>query len=141
LTPTSADIDSDGLADGVDQDTSVFGGLNGDVSNGVSSPLADLSNIDEINDEADFRAALDSDSDGIFNTLDLDDDNDGIGDIDEGSDVVGNSVVGNNQTSTFSGTTVETTVTISSNVGTQNNDAIRSFTLPTGEVVDNLYLY
>jgi hypothetical protein len=77
----TADIDGDGLLDGYDNNTAAVNPLNGTVS--IPSPAGtNYPNIDKSSTtERDWREANDADSDGIMDTLDLDDDNDGIPDI------------------------------------------------------------
>ena len=66
----------------------------------------------------------DTDDDGIANTLDLDDDNDGILDTDEGANIIANTAdwtrVSNteaNRTFTFNGRTITVTATLSDIIG------------------------
>ena len=97
-TLTGVDADSDGLDDGIDTDDTAFGGTGGDPSNGINAASgttllpgdtvgtdnAVLDNTDDDATELDFRSIEDKDSDGIADPRDIDDDNDGILDINEG---------------------------------------------------------
>ncbi|MFK7922021.1 MAG: T9SS type A sorting domain-containing protein [Bacteroidia bacterium] len=80
------DTDKDGLLDVYD-DVETIGSLfdvNDDQNNGAS----DLPNLDTTTTpEVDFREIKDSDGDGVTDSVDLDDDNDGIPDILEGGTI------------------------------------------------------
>ena len=76
----SSDTDGDGLLDGYDNDTDSNDPTNTNLEAishpGVSNPISD---------ERDWREVPDKDNDGITDAIDLDDDNDGVLDIDEGA--------------------------------------------------------
>ena len=91
----AGDIDNDGLLDPVDNvDGNIFGWDSNDEdfnmvgnftladSDGDVAP--DRQNIDPLNIDFDFREALDTDGDNVHDPQDIDDDNDGILDVDEG---------------------------------------------------------
>ncbi len=87
VTPTGTDTDLDGLDDAFD--TVVARGTTGangeNASNGTINPLTDgiIADFDNTGSgDLDYRED-DTDGDGIGNTVDLDDDNDGILDTDE----------------------------------------------------------
>ncbi|MFP2996277.1 gliding motility-associated C-terminal domain-containing protein [Spongiivirga sp. MCCC 1A20706] len=89
-TFTGTDTDGDGLDDGFDtSDDSVSGtpDVNDNLDTGASGTPDSDGNNDNIANGAttdvDFRDALDTDSDGIPDVVDLDDDNDGIPDLTE----------------------------------------------------------
>ena len=84
----NTDADSDGLVDAVDTFDTGFGGIGNDPSNGFNASLltgGQLANVDGDSTDVDFRSLdPDKDGDGIADRFDLDDDNDGILDVDEG---------------------------------------------------------
>ena len=79
---TGTDTDGDGLDDGFDtsDDTSAQPDVNDNLNSGASGTN---DNEQPGTPEVDFRETLDSDGDGIIDTIDVDDDNDGIADVDE----------------------------------------------------------
>ncbi|WP_157486483.1 T9SS type B sorting domain-containing protein [Maribacter forsetii] len=77
-----ADADGDGLNDAYD-DT-----LGLDVNNDLNTGAIATDNEDDANlTQVDFRDILDFDEDGIPDSVDLDDDNDGISDLDEANGI------------------------------------------------------
>ncbi|OWW24114.1 hypothetical protein B4Q04_16705 [Zobellia sp. OII3] len=75
---TGTDSDNDGLDDGFDDTPG------NDVNNDLDTGADGTDNEDDADlTEVDFRSVLDHDQDGIPDTVDLDDDNDGIADVDE----------------------------------------------------------
>lgn len=80
LSGGTTDADNDGLLDGFDNNTSSSDPTNGSLL-GDSHPNEDNS----ATTEHDWREALDTDRDGIPDLTDIDDDNDGILDVDEGN--------------------------------------------------------
>ena len=92
----SADSDGDGLADVVDQDgaaTVMTWDPNDDDVDGLGEQIlqdsdadliADRTNADPLNIDFDFREATDTDGDNVHDAQDVDDDNDGILDTEEG---------------------------------------------------------
>ncbi|WP_264791811.1 cadherin-like domain-containing protein [Aureispira anguillae] len=78
LSGGTTDTDGDGLLDGYDNNTASTDATNTNL-NPNSHPDADGQNS-----ERDWREALDTDQDGVADIVDLDDDNDGILDVDEG---------------------------------------------------------
>jgi len=88
ITLTGTDSDFDGLDDAVDTTDTPLPGPSPDYSdvNGIfNNPATDLPNIREsLTPEVDYREIeLDSDGDTIPDSTDIDDDNDGILDVDE----------------------------------------------------------
>lgn len=87
ITLTLIDTDGDGLDNAVDTTNSLLpGGLpNYDDANGIINTPSNLPNVQNpLVTEVDYRdSSLDSDMDGVINTVDVDDDNDGILDINE----------------------------------------------------------
>ncbi|WP_282133807.1 hypothetical protein, partial [Cellulophaga baltica] len=82
LTDPLADADGDGLNDAFD-DT-----VGNDVNNDLDTGAITTDNEDDTDlTEVDFRSILDRDQDGIMDIVDLDDDNDGISDLDESNGV------------------------------------------------------
>ncbi|WP_165749778.1 gliding motility-associated C-terminal domain-containing protein [Cellulophaga sp. Z1A5H] len=82
LVDPLADADADGLNDAFD-DT-----LGNDVNNDLDTGAIATDNEDDTDvAEVDFRSVLDFDGDGIPDTVDLDDDNDGISDLDEANGI------------------------------------------------------
>ena len=86
LVDNSTDADDDGVADVIDDDPSMFGGLGGLDTDGDG--VADADDLDDDNDGipdatelATAPAGGDTDGDGIPDILDLDSDNDGINDV------------------------------------------------------------
>ncbi|MEQ9187248.1 MAG: T9SS type A sorting domain-containing protein [Cryomorphaceae bacterium] len=73
----STDVDGDGLLDGFDNNTSSTNPTNGGLT---PSSHPDVNNP---GGDRDWREFKDTDSDGISDHLDLDDDNDGVPDVDE----------------------------------------------------------
>ena len=91
------DSDNDGLIDTVESGLSLTGvDANGDgIDDGVNAsyadpdgdidvPISDLANVDTDATDADYRSLNDKDGDGVADINDLDDDNDGITDVEEG---------------------------------------------------------
>ncbi len=78
LSGGTTDADGDGLYDGWDNNTSSTDATNSGLQ-GTSHPNVDNS----ATSERDWREIKDSDEDGIADNIDLDDDNDGIPDVDE----------------------------------------------------------
>jgi len=76
LTP-GVDANGDGIGDGV-------GASYADPDGIVNNPQTDLANQSGDTSEVGYREALDSDGDNIIDEVDIDDDNDGIPDIEEG---------------------------------------------------------
>ncbi|WP_166638513.1 Ig-like domain-containing protein, partial [Maribacter spongiicola] len=86
LAPNNSDIDGDGLLDGYDDEDTT--GLPFDSNDDQNSGASDLPNISKTTTpEVDYREVGidDNDLDGIADSIDLDDDNDGILDTDETS--------------------------------------------------------
>jgi hypothetical protein len=79
--PGAADIDGDGLLDGYDNNTSSPIATNTGL-NGFSHP-----NVDGGTSERDWREVANADGDAVPNTTDVDDDNDGVRDVDESGGV------------------------------------------------------
>ncbi|WP_053981164.1 hypothetical protein, partial [Marinagarivorans algicola] len=93
------DTDGDGLDDGF-EGASVN---DSDINDELDSGAVDTRHIDNrITAEVDFRELFDTDGDSITDRLDLDDDNDGITDVDEGQVQL---VTGPLRTNTFNSTT------------------------------------
>ena len=94
LIDISADIDGDGLKDAVegsddedgfdvnDENVDVLGEFTLDDTDSDVDP--GRTNADPLNVDYDFREALDTDGDNVHDEQDIDDDNDGILDVDEG---------------------------------------------------------
>lgn len=78
VIPLGTDLDADGLDDGYDTNDAAWNPTNGQNPN--SFPNLDNSSTSE----RDWRESQDNDGDGLTNNLDLDDDNDGILDTNEG---------------------------------------------------------
>ena len=78
LAGGSTDADSDGLLDGFDNNTSSWDATNGSLT-AESHPDVQAGTA-----EQDWREGPDWDGDGVIDLYDLDDDNDGIPDTDEG---------------------------------------------------------
>ena len=78
LAGGSTDADSDGLLDGFDNNTSSWDATNGSLT-AESHPDVQAGTA-----EQDWREGPDADGDGVIDLYDLDDDNDGILDSDEG---------------------------------------------------------
>ena len=78
LVLDNADLDGDGIDDGVNASYA-------DPDGDINTPISDLENTTD-NDlsEVDYRSVDDKDGDGVADYEDLDDDNDGILDTDEG---------------------------------------------------------
>ena len=87
LTLTGTDSDGDGLDNAVDTTNGTLpGGLpNYDDANGTINTPSSLPNVQNpLVAEVDYRdASLDSDMDNVIDSVDVDDDNDGILDVDE----------------------------------------------------------
>ncbi|SIS49355.1 gliding motility-associated C-terminal domain-containing protein [Zobellia uliginosa] len=82
LTDALADTDGDGLNDAFDDTPGI------DVNNDLDTGAIATDNEDDADvAEVDFRSMLDFDQDGIPDTVDLDDDNDGISDLDEANGI------------------------------------------------------
>ncbi|WP_300021928.1 gliding motility-associated C-terminal domain-containing protein [uncultured Maribacter sp.] len=82
MTDPLADADGDGLNDAFD-DT-----VGNDVNNDLDTGADGTDNEDDPDTtEVDFRSILDFDQDGIMDIVDLDDDNDGISDLDEANGI------------------------------------------------------
>ncbi|MBU2975789.1 gliding motility-associated C-terminal domain-containing protein [Zobellia sp. B3R18] len=82
LTDPLADADGDGLNDAYDDTPG------NDVNNDLNTGADGTDNVDDADmAEVDFRSILDFDQDGIPDTIDLDDDNDGISDVDEANGI------------------------------------------------------
>ncbi|MDF4202585.1 gliding motility-associated C-terminal domain-containing protein [Maribacter sp. SA7] len=82
LTDPLADADNDGLNDAFDDTPGL------DVNNDLDTGAIATDNEDDTDlAEVDFRSVLDFDGDGIPDTADLDDDNDGISDLDEANGI------------------------------------------------------
>ncbi|WP_276166174.1 gliding motility-associated C-terminal domain-containing protein [Zobellia alginiliquefaciens] len=82
LTDPMADADGDGLNDAYDDTPGL------DVNNDLDTGAEGTDNEDDADlTQVDFRDILDFDRDGIPDTFDLDDDNDGISDLDEANAV------------------------------------------------------
>ncbi len=82
LTDPLADADGDGLNDAFDDTPG------NDVNNDLDTGAIATDNEDDTDlTEVDFRSVLDFDQDGIPDTVDLDDDNDGISDLDEANGI------------------------------------------------------
>ncbi len=81
-TFTAADTDGDGLHNGFDTQTGP------DVNDDITSPSTQLPDVDgdasRPGGNVDYRDTDDADGDGVTNSVDLDDDNDGIPDTVEG---------------------------------------------------------
>ena len=88
LAGGSTDADSDGLLDGFDNDAADPDPTNGSLT-AESHP-----DVKGGTDEQDWREGLDTDLDGIVNVEDIDDDNDGLPDTDEGSGRSGQYFIG-----------------------------------------------
>ena len=82
LSGGTVDADNDGLLDGFDNNTASSDPTNGSLQ-GSSHPGV----VNPISTERDWREIADKDNDGIQDNIDIDDDNDGILDINEGSGV------------------------------------------------------
>ena len=76
--PAGADADNDGLDDAFDVNDALFNPTNGQTP-------ASFLDLDNPGGDRDWRQGFDSDGDGIPNTIDQDDDNDGIPDAVEGT--------------------------------------------------------
>ncbi|HDZ04219.1 hypothetical protein LCGC14_0068450 [marine sediment metagenome] len=82
LTDSLADADGDGLNDAYDDTPGL------DVNNDLDTGAISTENDDDADlSQVDFRDILDFDKDGIPDTIDLDDDNDGISDLDEANGI------------------------------------------------------
>ncbi len=87
---SGADSDSDGLDDRTDEDLTGYSDPGGIIDNPLNAPiiLPDVDNDATTGGDVDFRDAQDdrpdNDNDGMPDVVDLDDDNDGILDTDEG---------------------------------------------------------
>ncbi|NOG57815.1 MAG: hypothetical protein HND54_08790 [Bacteroidetes bacterium] len=79
--PSGVDSDNDGLDDSFDDVVGLNSSSNVSNNNQTSDSFPDLDN--PFTPERDWREFLDSDNDGIANKYDIDDDNDGILDVDE----------------------------------------------------------
>lgn len=96
ITLTGNDIDNDGLDDAVDADTSSYADPGGTIDDPLSGTviLLDTDNDAISGGDVDFRDAIDNrvdtDSDGLVDAVDLDDDNDGVPDSNELSFIIGN---------------------------------------------------
>jgi large repetitive protein len=77
------DSDNDGLDDAFDIDAASTNNAGG-PTNGAQTPVT-FPDLDNPGGNRDWRQSLDSDSDGVGNDVDLDDDNDGIPDATEGN--------------------------------------------------------
>ncbi len=110
LVDNPADTDDDGIADVVDDNTAVFGGLG--IPDTDGDGIVDTEDLDDDNDGitdvvelATAPANGDTDGDGIPDNLDLDADNDGINDVlesggtDTNDDGIADGVVGTTPTS------------------------------------------
>ncbi|WP_282054302.1 gliding motility-associated C-terminal domain-containing protein [Maribacter luteus] len=76
------DADADGLDDGFDDTPGI------DVNNDLDTGAIATDNDDDLDStEVDFRSIIDFDKDGILDIVDLDDDNDGISDLDESNGI------------------------------------------------------
>ncbi|CAM4283969.1 gliding motility-associated C-terminal domain-containing protein [Zobellia nedashkovskayae] len=82
LVDPLADADADGLNDAFDDTPGII--VNNDL---VTGAIATDNEDDADVTEVDFRSMLDTDQDGIPDTVDLDDDNDGISDLDEANGI------------------------------------------------------
>ena len=82
---TFADVDHDGIADVVDSDTGVFGGLGLKDTDGDGDADVDDTDDDDDGIPDSVEGTADTDGDGIADAQDLDSDNDGIPDSVEGS--------------------------------------------------------
>ncbi|WP_346883945.1 gliding motility-associated C-terminal domain-containing protein, partial [uncultured Algibacter sp.] len=81
--PTGVDADADGLDDGFDDNIGTVGQPQ-DVNDNLDTGADGTNNTDNpVSPEVDFREIMDADMDGIPDVADLDDDNDGIADVDE----------------------------------------------------------
>ncbi|MUH37904.1 DUF11 domain-containing protein [Zobellia amurskyensis] len=89
ITLSNTDIDNDGLDDAIDADTTSYADPGGTIDDPKTAPvqLPDEDNDVNTGGDLDFRDATDdradNDLDGVADEVDLDDDNDGILDIDE----------------------------------------------------------
>lgn len=80
----SLDSDGDGLSDRTESGLSALpANVTYTDADGTLVPLTGLTNIDRDASDADYRSAPDTDGDGMRDFEDLDDDNDGILDVDE----------------------------------------------------------
>jgi len=79
--PSGNDSDNDGLDNAFDADASTTNAA-GSTNGQTPTSFPDLANP---GGDRDWRQALDSDGDGISDSVDLDDDNDGIPDVTEGN--------------------------------------------------------
>ena len=77
LTLDGEDLNGDGIDDAVNAS---YADPNGDID----VPISDLANVDTDATDADYRSLNDKDGDGVADINDLDDDNDGITDVEEG---------------------------------------------------------
>ena len=78
LTLDGEDLNGDGIDDAVNAS---YADPNGDID----VPISDLANVDTDATDADYRSLNDKDGDGVADIVDLDDDNDGILDTEEGA--------------------------------------------------------
>ncbi|WP_344929401.1 DUF7507 domain-containing protein, partial [Aquimarina addita] len=79
VLPSGNDVDFDGIDDNYDNQAD--GSTDPDASDNNGQLPTDFPDVDTTDGDQDWRAALDSDNDGVINTLDLDTDNDGILDV------------------------------------------------------------
>ena len=77
LTLSGVDANGDGIDDNV-------GASYADPDGDIDAPISDLANNDTDVTDADYRSLNDKDGDGVADIVDLDDDNDGILDTEEG---------------------------------------------------------
>ena len=70
-----------------DQEYGIFGNLTVNDAGLVEQAAYDGTGISAVKDDTDTSACLDTDGDGVFNVVDLDDDNDGITDLDECTEI------------------------------------------------------
>ena len=89
-SPAGSDSDNDGLDDNFDFVSRTAGNAEtSNVTNGGQNAVDDFPNADQIDTpELDWREDDDTDGDGIYDGVDIDDDNDGILDINEGCGTV-----------------------------------------------------
>ncbi|MCK4440676.1 MAG: hypothetical protein KAU90_01630, partial [Sulfurovaceae bacterium] len=76
LVLSNSDANNDGIDDAIHAS---YKKVNGDINN----PSTDLKENDGATSDVDYRSLQDTDSDGIPNIVDLDDDNDGVLDVNE----------------------------------------------------------
>ncbi len=93
------DLDRDGIADSIDSKKGVFGSFNFDITDTDGDGIPNSNDLDDDNDgipDID-EGNNDTDQDGIPDTLDLDSDNDGIPDVKEGggTDLNGDGIIDN----------------------------------------------